>query len=186
MGGEVGVTITFGKGSTFWFTVKTRQKTLMQNESIPEFAQGVEAKRELQPSESPAKVCNSKLRILVAEDDAVNKLVINSFLQKMGLMATFVSDGQEAVDYYQNIDLKPDLVLMDIQMPRMDGLQATKLIRSYETEKQLKPALIFALSANAFEQEVRQSIQAGMDKHLSKPINMKDFEREISTLLGIA
>lgn len=110
------------------------------------------------------------LSILVAEDNLINQKVITIMLAKMGYSADIIQNGQEAVD---TIAIKKyDIVLMDVQMPEMDGLQATKLIR---VNKGTQP-IIIAMTANAMQDDREDCIRAGMDDYMSKPINMNDLK----------
>lgn len=106
--------------------------------------------------------------ILVAEDDAVNRKVITSFLALLHVSYDVVSNGREAVKAFKAN--KYDLVLMDIQMPHMDGVEATLKIRSLEITKELKMTPIIALTANALKEDKEKCLKAGMDDYITKPI----------------
>ena len=108
--------------------------------------------------------------ILLAEDNSVNQEIIIGLLEHSGVNVTVAHDGQEAVDIYLNNKEKFQLILMDIQMPKIDGFTATKHIRAVDT---LVP--IIALTANAMKEDVSKSISVGMNEHLSKPINVDKF-----------
>jgi signal transduction histidine kinase/CheY-like chemotaxis protein len=109
------------------------------------------------------------LRILVAEDSPDNRLLIDYYLRSTPHRVAFVEDGKEAVNCFQSAEF--DLILMDLQMPVMDGLTATAAIRGFERETGRAPAPILALSANARAQDVQASLAAGCNEHLSKPIS---------------
>ncbi len=142
--------------------------------------------RDLEPSsaESAAQPeTASPLRILVAEDSSDNRLLIQLYLQGTPHQLTFVEDGKAAVDHFASLDF--DLILMDMQMPVMDGLSATRTIRSIERERGVKhPIPIVALTANARPQDVRMSYEAGCDDHLSKPISKKNLLDAITRIAG--
>jgi signal transduction histidine kinase/CheY-like chemotaxis protein len=117
------------------------------------------------------------IRVLLAEDNPVNAKIVSTILDKKGHEVEWVTDGQQALDRLSNSQdaANFDLVLMDINMPVMDGLQATKQIR-----EQIGNALpIVALSANAFEADVKESLAAGMNRHLTKPIQLPALEQLI-------
>lgn len=119
------------------------------------------------------------MRILVAEDNKVNMKILRTVLSKRGAEVENARDGKEAVELYKSHDGRYyDFILMDIQMPNMDGWEATRQIRAYE-ETTGEHAIIIALSANAYVEDVRHSKEMGMDGHIGKPI---DFDR-LETLL---
>jgi signal transduction histidine kinase len=110
------------------------------------------------------------LRILAAEDNPTNQLVLRTIMQTFGVDLTLVSDGLQAVDAWRGGDF--DLILMDIQMPVMDGVAATRLIRETETASARRRIPIVALSANAMTHQVAEYLGAGMDLHVAKPIEL--------------
>jgi CheY-like chemotaxis protein len=114
-------------------------------------------------------------KILVVEDNKVNQQVIMIMLRHLGLNAEVACDGLEAVEALQNKYY--DLILMDWQMPRMDGLEATRRIRALSFET--KP-IIIAVTANAMSGDIEKCLEAGMDDYLSKPIRRE----KLSTTLG--
>jgi len=122
----------------------------------------------------------SGYKVLVAEDNAVNQLVITGMLNKMNLAHDVVNDGEEALTLYRRRHSTYDLVLMDCEMPNMDGLQAAKAIRSFEAEQGLPTIGIAALTAHAMIEHQQLCSQAGMTDFLAKPINMKKLVELIS------
>ena len=122
------------------------------------------------------------MRILLVDDNEMNREIATEILEDAGAVIETAVDGEEAVEKviadYEKTDLY-DCVLMDIQMPKMNGYEATKRIRDYEgTEKHIP---IIALSANAFEEDRQKSLAMGMDAHISKPINIEEL---LSTLMN--
>lgn len=111
------------------------------------------------------------LKILVVEDNRPNQLVAKAILENKGYSVDIVDDGIKGVDAVVNGDY--DVVLMDIQMPRMDGVEATQCIRSLETDKKCIP--IIAVTANAMVGDRDSYLAAGMDDYVSKPIISKDL-----------
>jgi signal transduction histidine kinase/ActR/RegA family two-component response regulator len=113
------------------------------------------------------------LRVLAAEDNAVNQLVLKTLLHQMGVDPTVVENGKEAVEAWEEGDW--DVILMDIQMPIMDGLTATAAIRNREADTGRPRTPIVALTANAMSHQVEQYIVAGMDGHVAKPIQAAEL-----------
>ena len=114
-----------------------------------------------------------KMSVLVAEDNRLNQKVVSSFLQKAGHAVVVVADGRAAITTWQDGDF--DLVLMDMQMPEMDGLEATRHIRQLEAEGDRSPIPIIALTANAMKDDRDACLAAGMGDHLAKPIRAQDL-----------
>jgi signal transduction histidine kinase/ActR/RegA family two-component response regulator len=110
------------------------------------------------------------LHILVAEDNLINQKLVSALLKRQGWTMTFVANGQEACDLFQNTRF--DVVLMDVQMPGMDGLQATRVIRKKESELARVPTPIIAVTAHASASDHQQCIAAGMNAVLTKPFNV--------------
>ena len=110
------------------------------------------------------------LNILLAEDNLVNQKVASRVLQHLGYAADVVGNGREVIQAIANKSY--DLILMDIQMPEMDGLEATRYIRTQESESKLTPLAIVAMTANATHDDQDICQQAGMNDYLSKPIQI--------------
>jgi len=117
---------------------------------------------------SAAQLLDRPLRILLADDSADNRLLIEAYLKKSRYILDEVEDGQAAVDRFMTRPF--DLVLMDIQMPVLDGYEAVSMIRLWELANERGRTPIIALSASALEADVRHAIEAGCDMHVSKPV----------------
>ncbi len=117
------------------------------------------------------------LSILVAEDNKVNQIVIENILQKTGFECTIAGDGNEVVNKFMNGRF--DIVLMDCQMPEMDGYEATDLIRNWERNNSRRRTPIIALTANAVKGDEQRCLDAGMDAYCSKPINPQALQQTI-------
>jgi CheY-like chemotaxis protein len=122
----------------------------------------------------------SSLRVLVAEDNRTNQIVIRRMLMKLGIDCEIVPNGAEAFERARSSEF--DLVLMDLQMPVMDGLEATRQIRAIIPQEQLP---VYALTAGVLQEEERRSLEAGMNGFLSKPIQIDDLRRILSEVEGL-
>jgi two-component system, sensor histidine kinase and response regulator len=156
MGGETGVSSTSGKGSTFWFTARLREGT----SAIPALA--------LKPAsdaEAELRRHAGGKRILLAEDNAINREVALDLLQAVGFTVDLAEDGRQALVRAHTCAY--DLVLMDMQMPRLDGLAATRELRAMP---EYRDTPIIALTANAFSEDRRACEGAGMNDFIAKPV----------------
>jgi hypothetical protein len=122
------------------------------------------------------------LRILVAEDNPVNLRLSQRILEKMGHSVVTASNGEEAVGLYQTED--PDLILMDVQMPSMDGLAATKAIREIE-QRSGGHVPVIAMTAHAMSGDRERCFEAGMDDYLSKPVKPRDVATTIEHAVSV-
>ena len=155
MGGEVGVQSAPGKGSLFWLELELPLSD--QPLAAAGLQRGQAARELLTPFQGR--------RVLLAEDNVVNQEVAVALLQSAGLEVDVANDGVEACEMVQQGDY--GLVLMDVQMPAMDGLDATRAIRATEKGRQLP---ILAMTANAFAEERQRCLDAGMNDHVAKPV----------------
>lgn len=126
----------------------------------------------------------SQLRVLVAEDNNVNQMVITGFLKKMQVLPDVVSDGMSAVRSYREAQEPYDLVLMDCEMPLLDGYEATRQIRQIEASEQRTHCAVVALSAHALREFEELGRRAGMDDYLTKPVNKQELVELLQQILG--
>lgn len=177
MGGDAGVSADMGVGSRFWFRIRA--------ESIQGFVQMSKTSTVLLP---PAKVGLSLPRFtghaLVAEDDLLQQKVVLAALTKLGLTTRLVGDGQQAVNLIMAGDVF-DLILMDLSMPVLTGLEATALIRQWQKEKSLPLCPIVAITADAFDNDRRDCEEVGMDAFLAKPIDFRDLAKILEKWLPL-
>jgi len=178
LGGELGVIspamtqpTNGGPGSIFWFSLPATVPALATRSTT----------RHATVSPAPDRGRRSSLcRVLVAEDNSVNQMVIRAMLQKLGIDAKLVSDGRQAVEAVAATPF--DLVLMDCQMPVMDGFEATKIIRGRSGAR----PVIVAVTANAMAGDAERCRAAGMDDYISKPISVRELRRVLTPWLDDA
>ncbi len=172
MGGSISVESATGKGTRFEavleFPIDTETDAVQKAQALPE--------------EEDAASPLSGMKFLCDEDNAINAEILQMLLETKGASCTICPNGQEIVDAFAGV--KPgdyDMILMDIQMPVMDGLEATRRIRSGENP--LGRAIpILAMTANAFLEDMQKSKEAGMDEHLSKPVDISALEQVVKRL----
>ena len=174
MGGDLGVQSVPGTGSTFWFVlpieyVRVGARLVPRGERRPRPEPGVNVQ------------LPKSTRILLAEDNAVNQRIVVKMLEKHGVRVDAVANGKEALDALR---LAPyDLILMDCQMPEMDGYEATRLIRS-GTVGHLENLPIIALTANAMAGDRERCLEAGMSDYVAKPVHLHDLLSVIQRALA--
>ncbi len=160
MGGSAGVQSTPGHGSRFWFSVKVR---VVESTALPSTAD----QPALPTLATPVQLSG---HVLVAEDNLVNCMVIESMLDNLGLRVTTVHDGQEALAAITG-GLQPQVILMDLQMPHLDGYGAALHIRQWEQDQGTPGIPIIALTADAFDDDRKRCLTVGMNDFLTKPIH---------------
>ena len=157
-----------GKGSSFSFSVKLQpvsgEKTTVTSQ--------------------PEEISFPGKRILVVEDNELNMEIICTILENYGIETEQAVNGKEAVRRMEeSVPGYYDMIFMDIMMPEMDGLEATRTIRNLD-RKDCKKIPIYAMSANAFDEDVKRSLASGMNGHLSKPVNLQVLEKTLQKVLG--
>jgi len=163
-GGELSVKSEIGKGSTFYYTIKYKKiKGLdFQDKAF----------------KTPSDIYEiPKLKILVVDDNSINLKVANMIITKMGYISYSATNGKEAVE--KHLSFLPDIIFMDIQMPEMDGMEATRKIRLNEIQLRLSPIPIVALTASAIKGDKELYLASGMNDYITKPFKKSDIEETI-------
>lgn len=167
LGGKIYLKSELGKGTTFFFEIPLEY-----------------AKAQIQPKVVEVKKSNkmedldlNNVKILVVEDNKINQMITKKILNKMGLYCDVVDNGEDAVEQVKAVNY--DIVLMDIHMPGISGLEATKIIRTFNKEMP-----IFALTAVTLEDKMQEFGEAGFNDIISKPFKQEDFEKKLFTVLS--
>ena len=122
-------------------------------------------------------------KILLAEDVDINREIVMTLLEPVGLAIDCAENGAEAVRLFTESPDSYDMIFMDVQMPEMDGYEATRRIRSFETESGRKPVPIIAMTANVFKEDIEQCLEAGMNGHVGKPLDLNDVMDKLAQYL---
>ena len=164
MGGQIGVESEYGVGSTFWFELP-----------FDIVANAPAASSAVVSTQAPIEITQLSGRLLLVEDNPGNQVIITAMLGKLGIQPDLAEDGLQAVEA---VGRKPyDVILMDCQMPVMDGYTATRKIRA--STLQGKPPYIIALTANALKGDREKCLEAGMDDYVAKPATVVQLQEAL-------
>jgi signal transduction histidine kinase/CheY-like chemotaxis protein len=174
MGGQVGLKSEIGKGSIFAFTFKAQRSKLSQD------------KKDTQSAESGEQADINEIfkghKILLAEDVDINREIVSAIVEPTLLEVDFAVNGVQAVEMCEKSLDTYDMILMDVQMPEMDGFEATRKIRELDNQK-AKTIPIIAMTANVFREDIEKCLAAGMNGHLGKPLEMDEFFKTLRKYL---
>ncbi len=168
MGGQISVKSQAGKGSTFFLTLELGMQAKPETRSV-------------QNPEMPHNINLKNIRVLLAEDNEINQELASELLRRAGMIVTIADTGKAAVEALYKADF--DLILMDIQMPEMDGIEATKIIRNAQSDNGISVPII-AMTAHAMSGEKEKFIAAGMNDYVSKPIEPEELFSVIAKWIG--
>ncbi|MDP2226254.1 MAG: 7TM diverse intracellular signaling domain-containing protein [Moraxellaceae bacterium] len=167
MQGEIGVRSVRGEGSVFWFRIPLHAASAPEETRAP----------------TPSTTMLQGRCVLVVEDNAVNQVVITGFLHKLGIQPLLAYDGESGLDLLRQHP-EIELVLMDCEMPGMDGYEATRRLREREAHEKRERLPVIALTAHAMADHRSRCLAAGMDDHLAKPVSLDDLAARLRHYLS--
>ncbi len=169
MGGKISVTSKLGEGTEF--------RIFFDSKVVPDYEKVIEEK-----IEDDTIIDFTGKKVLVVEDNILNNEIVCEVLEDEGFIVTSVDDGSKAVETIEQTETPFDIILMDIQMPIMNGYQATKKIRAMDDEKKNSVPIV-AMTANAFAEDREHAFEVGMNEHVAKPLDINNLLKVLSKLL---
>jgi len=169
MGGEIDAESEKGGGSTFWFTVRAAKA----NYSIESHTKQI--------NQNTPNISLKGNIALIAEDNQVNQIVIKKMLEKLGVKCIFAKNGKQAIALAKENHFQLSYILMDCEMPVMDGYQASQKIRQWEVKNNHSQIPIIAVTAHALQEHYEKTNKSGMNSHLSKPISFQSLSKLLET-----
>ena len=185
MGGMIWIESELGKGAKFIFTIRAQKVTSKQKKAIskgsPEEIE--EEISDLQDERIASRFNFSGYTVLIAEDVEINREIMSALLDETGITVDYAENGEIAVSMFKENPDKYSLILMDIQMPKMDGYEATRAIRAMDLAH-AKEVPIVAMTANVFREDIEKCLAVGMTKHLGKPLDIADILKVLHEYLS--
>ncbi|MDR3012963.1 MAG: response regulator [Chitinispirillales bacterium] len=180
MGGKIWIESELGKGARFTFTVKVRRGA--ENSNLFS-ASGADIENVDKSLAASNKKFHGKT-LLIVEDIEINREILIALLRDTGILIGCAENGKEALDMIEAAPDKYDIVFMDIQMPKMNGLEATRRIRALPAQQNTKLPII-AMTANVFKSDIEECLAVGMDDHIGKPLDIEKVLEKLHKYLGL-
>ncbi|MDR2770508.1 MAG: response regulator [Clostridiales Family XIII bacterium] len=179
MDGRIWIESELGKGSIFAFTIQLRRGAKAGAQPAPELAEARAgaARSEDARSEDAGREAASDFsgrRVLLVEDMEINREIVLALLEPTGLVIDCAENGEEALQIFREAPARYDIIFMDLQMPKVDGYEATRRIRALDTAH-AKEIPIIAMTANVFRDDIERCLEAGMNSHIGKPLNLDEI-----------
>ena len=187
MDGELTASSTLGEGSAFTLLLPlkiAKRKSIMPSQVLTRANENKQLLSKSRSANKPSASLGIRLSFLIVEDDDINRIVVSSLLEHPQINITFAKNGEEAIKAFKVKTF--DMIFMDVSMPVMDGVSATRIIRAHEIDHALKRTPIICLTAHSMVGDKEKFINAGMDDYLSKPVQKASLLKVISKWIKIS